>query len=562
MQLQPAIKLPAPKQVNKIVISDGYNADIIATLNKQFNTAVKQTKEAYFSGTTLTEKGRAIYNYLRNSVMYKKDPEGKQLIQLPARMLGDGGTKSGDCKSLALAAAAFMHNNGFNNVRLRYTSYSATDTTPTHVYAVGSDETGKDIIIDAVYRQFNKEVPYKFKKDYQMQISVLSGVSQAPMRQEQRKLKLNPMRQEQRKLNIQVMPKDKYAARLRMLLTKVRAGGLMFNVITNELARTTGTGFSTVKYGADQIAQYRNNLVKRAASLKKPYLQQLIAKEVAIIDGGTFKGNLYTPRTGEAIKGLEEEIGKLSLKRLGKGIKKAVKKVSPKSLLKGVKAVGFVAPRKAFLLLVRLNVRGLATRLSKLSDADLKKLWEQRFAGKLSVLKSTISKGKKKKPLFGASKKVRAIKGIGVVVDNSTDFSIGATGAEIATVVAAAAPILVAFAAALKGKGVPEVPENAGAPEDSGDFSEAEGEAAEDRPKAAEWIQKATEIARATGIIPDKPETMAESRVSQVVQGDDLEAEPAAIAAGDTGTGMKLSPVVLIGAAAAVGFLLMNRKKK
>lgn len=555
MQLQPAINLPAPKRINKVVISDGYNADIIATLNKQFGVAVEQTKAAHFSGSNLLEKGRAIYNYLRNKVSYKKDPEGKQLIQLPARMLGEGGTGKGDCKSLALAAAAFMYNNGFSNVRLRYTSYSASDKTPTHVYAVASDEQGNDIIIDAVYRQYNKEVPYKYKKDYKMQISVLSGIGQATAQM----TKSSTMAKKSK----DVPTKFKYLRALRNAQMKVRAGGLLFNVINNEIARTTGTGFSTAAYASEQIKAYRASLAAAMSKVKKPFVQQLLAKEIAVIDGGTFKGNVYTVRSGAAIKGLEEEIGKLSLRKLRSGIKKAVKKVSPKSLLKGVKAVSFVGPRKAFLLLVRLNVRGLATRLSKAPEAKLKKLWEDKFAGKLSVLKSTINKGKKKKPLFGASKKVKAIKGIGVVVDTTNDMMIGAepaSTASLATVLAAAAPILVAVASLLKGEGIPEVPENAGVPSEDGDFPEAEGQAAEDRPKLAEWVEKATDIARATGIIPDKPETMAESRVSRVVKGDDLEADPSAPAAEQAG--MKLNPMLLLAGAAVVGAVVLSRKKK
>ena len=113
--MQPSVNLPAPAFKNSLITGDGYNSDIITTLNSQFSTAVAQCSEARFSGNNLREKGRAIYNYLRNTVKYKKDPEGRQLIQLPSRLIN--GTGKGDCKSLSLAAAAFMYCNGFRNVR-------------------------------------------------------------------------------------------------------------------------------------------------------------------------------------------------------------------------------------------------------------------------------------------------------------------------------------------------------------------------------------------------------------------------------------------------------------
>jgi hypothetical protein len=541
--LQPSVNLPAPAFKSSLITGDGYNSDIITTLNSQFSTAVTQCSEARFSGNNLREKGRAIYNYLRNTVKYKKDPEGRQLIQLPSRLIN--GTGKGDCKSLALAAAAFMYCNGFRNVRLRYTSYKENDSTPTHVYTVGTDENGRDIIIDAVYNRFNKEVPYKFKKDYKMEISVLSGTP--PMMQKAVKLKIL---------------KRSPLQRLQDLRGKIRPGGLLYNVITNEIARQSGGPFFNVRYTADQVNAYKQRLGQAAARQRSPFIRSIIEMERKALEAGNFNGSIYTPRSGAEIKGLEEEIGKLSLKKLKKGLKK----IKIKSIFKGVKAVALVSARKAFLTLVNLNVRGLAKRMSKLSEADLQKFWVDRFAGKLSVLKGAISRGAKKRPLFGASKKVKAIKGIGVVLDESINTDPGAAaaaasagstgGVSLGAIIAAAAPVLVAVISLLKRKGIPSVPENAAAPGEAGDFTEADQDAAEQKPKLEQWIEKAANIARETGIIPDKPETITEAKVSQAIPGDDLEADPAQ----GKPAGFQVSPVILIGGAAAA-FLLLNRKK-
>lgn len=530
--------LPAPNYRNRVFFESGYNNDIIKVLNSQFPEAVNQCSGVYFGSGSLKDKGRAIYNFLRSRVDYKKDPDGKQLIQLPARLIR--GTGKGDCKSLSLAAAAFMYCAGFKNVRLRYASYSASDNTPSHVYTVADDENGKEIIIDAVYKHFNREVPYQSKKDYKMQIAVLSGTPTAPTIE--------------RKLNLM---KKRPGANLENLLTKVRPGGFYFNVITNEINRRSGKP-SNISYSPTQLSNYLNR-VQKQADKQTGVIKAILNNEANALRNGAFTGTIYMQRSGPAIRGLEEEIGKLSLKKIRKGIKKTtskvLKKISPKNLLKGVKAVSFIAPRKAFLLLVRLNARGLATRLQRLPDADLKKFWVDKFAGELGTLKRTIKEGAKKKPLFGAGKKVRKISGIGVVIDDSN--GIGATGLEVAAVVGAAAPILVVAIKALKGKGVPEVPESASSQE-SGNFSDAENPAAAGSSGLSSWIDKAVDIAQATGIIPDKPDTPAEAQVNNVVPGDDFSGDPSGP---DAGTKFKIAPVLIAGGLVAAFLVLKNNKK-
>jgi len=526
--LQPSIfNLPAPTGKNKIVYRSGYNSNIITVLNSQFSAAVKQCEKTHFSGANIKDKARAIYNYLRTNITYKKDPAGKQLIQLPARMIR--GTQKGDCKSLALSAAAFLYCNGAKNVFLRYASYHPTDHTPTHVYTVATDEKGQQIIVDPVYKQFNREAPYTYKKDYKMQIAVLSGTP--------------------------VLSKFKPGSleTLQRIRTKVRPGGFYFNAVTNEMMRKAGKN-SNMNYNAGQLKRYAARVKAAAAATPDNNIRAILNQEAAALDRGNFNGVIYSPRSGQAIRGIEEEIGKLSLKKVGKKLKK----IKLKNIVKGVKAVSFVAPRKAFLAMVRLNVRGIATRLGTLSPADLKKVWVDKFAGKLSVLESTINKGKKKKPLFGAGKKVRAIKGIGVIIDESNTATIGAEPVSTAAIIAAAAPIAVAFISILKKRGVKEVPEQGAAPQESGNFPEAESANQEAEPKIKTWLNKALDIAKETGIIPDRPETPAEGKVSQAIPGDDLETEPATGTAG--GSGFKISPAILIGGAAVAALVFMRKK--
>jgi hypothetical protein len=526
-----------PNYKNVLVTRNGYNNDIIVTLNNQFPEAVKQVQNVRVSGGDQYQKGRAIFNYLKYSINYKKDPAGKQVIQLPARMISD--TKKGDCKSKALAAAALMYNNGFKDVSLRYTSYDAADKTPTHVYAVGKDEKGKEIVIDPVWKAYNTQAPYKHKKDYKMEISVISGVTE----------------------QVRTLKADKnfnQVKRLNLLLSKVRAGGILHNVIVNEMARMQGKTLSS-NYSSDQLQRYKKFLAKVALKSKTPVLKDLIAKEIKMIDNGAFSGNIYLPEGRKAIKGLEEEIGKISLRKIAK-------KLDPRKALKAAKAVTFFAPRKAFLLLVALNVRGLAKRLSRLSALGKKNLWETKFGGKMSVLEGAIKRGLKKKPLFGASKKVKAIKGVGYVIDDSSIISGAgdpATTATTASIIAAAAPILVALSKLFKKEAVAELPEGAVSPESS-DFEEIKAEGNTEGNKLESFVEKAAETAVKLGVIPEPKETGAVTEVNNLVGSETPEEEVV-----EGGTDRSLAPSLskipmplIIGGAALLGYAILKGRKK
>lgn len=369
-----------------------------------------------------------------------------------------------------------------------------------------------------------------------MEISVLSGINgPKPVRKQIRiKVKADPYK------------------RAEALLQKVRPGSMAANVLKNFLRKREKTPANMI-YSDAQLMAYAKRLqkiIKESPSVPS-FVKELMAAELADIKNRRFTGFVVTSDSA-SIAGIREDIGRISLKKIGKGIKKIASKASPKNLLKGVKTVALTVPRKAFLAMVALNVRGLATRLKKVNTEQLKKLWVQRFGGQLSVLVNAIKNGSKKKPLFGASKKVRAIKGIGYLVDDGD--GIGADPATTASIIAAAAPILVAFMKLLKGQGVPEVPEAAAAPGESGDFPEADGMAQDSKPGLMDYVGKALGIAKETGIIPDPPLDGNAQRVDAALPGDDhtdMEEK--------SSTGFQVNPLLLLGVAGGA-FLLMRKK--
>jgi hypothetical protein len=121
----------------------------------------------------------------------------------------------------------------------------------------------------------------------------------------------------------------------------------------------------------------------------------------------------------------------------------------------------FLAPaRGAFLSLVALNVRGLATKLARSKNA--KQFWEK-LGGDYNKLKKAVDKAKNKKAIFGKGKGLKGIEntyteyyetyqeeGIGVV-------DIAAIGAFLTT----AGPVLIAVQNLFKKEGIPDGEEGA-----------------------------------------------------------------------------------------------------
>ncbi|MCE9540721.1 MAG: hypothetical protein K8R85_16095 [Bacteroidetes bacterium] len=150
-----------------------------------------------------------------------------------------------------------------------------------------------------------------------------------------------------------------------------------------------------------------------------------------------------------------DQIGKWEPRtKFGKFIKNEIDaalvgKDQAKEVVKGaldkVKMIGLAIPRNAFLLLVKINVRGLATRLQRLqakNPAALENLWVKQLGGDITFLNQEIKEGAAKKPFLGS--KVSGVDQIGVA------------GEEVAAIVAAASPVLVAIIALLAQNKTPD----------------------------------------------------------------------------------------------------------
>lgn len=112
-----------------------------------------------------------IWSFVKHKIHYIIDTSGKQFIKTPSRIWADG---YADCKGYSIFTSSVLKNLGITSFGYRFVSYSSSPIY-THVYVYVLHD-GKEYILDSVMDEFNKEKPYKFKKDISMtQIYRMSG---------------------------------------------------------------------------------------------------------------------------------------------------------------------------------------------------------------------------------------------------------------------------------------------------------------------------------------------------------------------------------------------------
>ena len=259
---------------------------------------------------------------------------------------------------------------------------------------------------------------------------------------------------------------------------------------------------------------------------KKPYKykQDMALYNLSGVDQIGGKKLKWEPKTKFG-KNLKEKTDKIQQK--GEELKKELKKDIKKGL-DTVKMVSLAVPRNAFLLLVKINVRGIATRLKKLQEknpAELEDIWVKKLGGDIAFLNQEIKVGSAKKPFLGS--KVSGVDQIGEPV----------TAASVAAILTAAAPILAMIIPLLKKNSIPESdlpPMN---------FPPPEGDNVYD-PKAPEGQ-------------PDRPLTEAEKdKIANGIVKQEFGDEKQ-----EFGDEKKtINPMILVGGAAIVLFLLTKKK--
>lgn len=245
-------------------------------------------------------------------------------------------------------------------------------------------------------------------------------------------------------------------------------------------------------------------------------------------------------------------------------IKNFVQNVKDKAL-KPIKTVAIAPARGSFLLLVNLNFRGLAQRLTKLKNKNQNKFAEfwTKLGGDIDKLNKAIQKGSTKKPLFGAK---RGLEGI-------SDYEYLGEPVTAATVTAAlssAAGIIAALNKLLKKEGIAEEPGEEPLTEgmdpdapispelEPGDLTIPNDPASEG---AASYIEKGIKFLE--GVTGKKPVVKVRPRTPRSAgAGSGLQAN--IFSNQQTATGFKPSPLLISGGIAAIAaiYLLTKKKKK
>jgi len=138
--------------------------DIISAILKADKVSQNDTKlfAQNLQYSNLEDLCRQIFDFLLYSIKYKEDELGSQAVKKPSALWH---YKYGDCKSFSLFTGSILKNLGIP-YSYRFVSFSKSEIF-THVYVIAHG-TGKNILIDAVYKRFNEQKPYKYKKDYFM----------------------------------------------------------------------------------------------------------------------------------------------------------------------------------------------------------------------------------------------------------------------------------------------------------------------------------------------------------------------------------------------------------
>ena len=262
---------------------------------------------------------------------------------------------SADCDCMALFVGCILYNLGFS-FYFRITAY--TDILGVcrgwqHVYVIANLSNGGQYIIDPVYKEPNKEKEYEKCENYLITVKGLNGC-------------------------------DIYQL----------------------------SGFGTTTYYEDEFGglsgkrkkkRKEKKAARKAARKEKRAAKKAIKKAKKSGDKEALaKAKAQKKEAKKKIAANRTGIAKAVVK-VGKGIAKAGKVIA-----NVVKKGTMLVPRSMFLLLLRLNFRGMAKKFANNQNAYSKflKTWKKVFGGKEAKLKKAINKGKNRKALFGSKKSV------------------------------------------------------------------------------------------------------------------------------------------------------------
>ena len=440
---------PPPDERDRVIIKDGEVTDTVELMEKVVWKYLDDTKRIapLLMRPSTHETCQAIWEFIHNFIQYKLDQRGLEQLRRPARSWAERATGV-DCDCMSIFTSSILTNLKIPH-SFRITKYSQDSWQ--HVYVIVPIAGANNYcVIDAVVSEFNYEKKYTDKMDYNMNlkginVAVLSGVS----------------------------GNDHYEAVMATSLSGI------------------GLGATTNQSDLDKL--YQNLVATRNAVAQNPSLVSTVDDPQALIKMLDYAIQYwYTDKRNEALDILAKNEAQLNLqngvntmnglnydpddlalsginvKGFFTNVKKTVKTVGQKvgqAAKVAVKAVVkfnplSIAARGGFLLAMKLNLGKMASKLKwaygtqqqaaaknvsagtwqKSKDALVKveKLFADKLQGSRDALKNAILKG-------------RAGNLSGYVEEQMSGY-LGDPAS--ATVIAAAAPVIIATIKILKESGL------------------------------------------------------------------------------------------------------------
>lgn len=151
----------------------GNTSDIIEAVLDTVGEVREQTKDFSRQFQPDVPGLKKLWWWVKSEIHYNEDPLGVQWVREPARLYHD---REGDCKSFTVFIVSVLE-----NLKVPYLIRFVNTDRPgkkvvNHVYPVAL-LNGREVPIDAVYEEFNREHPYYYKTDYSMSdIYRLAGI--------------------------------------------------------------------------------------------------------------------------------------------------------------------------------------------------------------------------------------------------------------------------------------------------------------------------------------------------------------------------------------------------
>ena len=440
---------PPPDERDRVIIDDGEVTDTVELMEKVVWKYLDDTKRIapLLRRPSTHETCKAIWEFIYGYVQYKLDKRGLEQLRRPARSWAERAIGV-DCDCMSIFASSILTNLKIPH-KFRITKYSQDSWQ--HVYViVPTTGANKYCVIDAVVSEFNYEKKYTDKMDYDMNlkginVAVLSGVS----------------------------GNDHYDAVMATSLSGI------------------GLGATTNQSDLDKL--YQNLVATRNAVAQNPGLVSTVDDPQALIKMLDYAiGYWYTDKRNEALEVLSKNEAQLNMsngvssiggiafdndelalsgvnvKGFFTNVKNTVKTVGQKvgqAAKVAVKAVVkynplSIAARGGFLLAMKLNLGKMASKLkwaygtqqqaaakgvnaatwqkSKNALTKVESLFADKLQGSKSALQNAILKGK--------------AGNLSGIVEDQMLGQLGDPAS--ATVIAAAAPVIIATIKILKESGL------------------------------------------------------------------------------------------------------------